>query len=180
MLEIQALFPLFLLMSLSFCNNRNSFFCSLTLNSEIHGDDKFIHPPFFAQYNTRITLPMDSRSSVMKKKKTTSSCSKEDDNGGAMVVAVRIRPLSTKEINAGQKPCASAINGTTIAIKKEGNAAMYLKSQQGSVNEYCFDSVFDKSSTQYDVYEKTTKRFIADVVDGYNVTVFAYGATGNY
>jgi kinesin family protein 18/19 len=116
---------------------------------------------------------------MLKKKKSSSvSCSKDDENSGAMVVAVRIRPLSSKEINAGQKSCCTAINGNTIAIKKEGNAAMYLKSQQGSVNEYCFDSVFDTSNTQYDVYEKTTKRFIADVVDGYNVTVFAYGATG--
>jgi kinesin family protein 18/19 len=120
---------------------------------------------------------MDSK--MLKKKKSSSvSCSKDDENAGAMVVAVRIRPLSSKEINAGQKSCCTAINGNTIAIKKEGNAAMYLKSQQGSVNEYCFDSVFDTSNTQYDVYEKTTKRFIADVVDGYNVTVFAYGATG--
>jgi hypothetical protein len=120
---------------------------------------------------------MDSRNGVSKKKKAVAACIKEDDNGGAMVVAVRIRPLSSKEVSAGQKSCCTAINGNTIAIKKEGNGS-YLKSQQGSVNEYCFDSVFDTSNTQYDVYEKTTKRFIADVVDGYNVTVFAYGATG--
>ena len=115
---------------------------------------------------------------MKRKKQSAVASSKEEDGRGAMVVAVRIRPLSSKEVNAGHKSCCTAINGKTIAIKKEGNAAMYLKSQQGSVNEYCFDSVFDTSSTQYEVYEKTTKRFVADVVDGYNVTVFAYGATG--
>jgi hypothetical protein len=121
---------------------------------------------------------MDFKSAMLKKKKVASS-SKEEDSGGAMVVAVRIRPLSSKEIAAGQASCCTAINGNTIAIKKEGNAAMYLKSQQGSVNEYCFDSVFDSTNSQYDVYEKTAKQFISDVVDGFNVTVFAYGATGN-
>ena len=116
----------------------------------------------------------------MKRKKSTVSSSKDEDNKGAMVVAVRIRPLSKKEVNAGHKSCCTAINGNTIAIKKEGNAAMYLKSQQGSINEYCFDHVFDTTSTQYEVYEKTTKQVVVDVTDGFNVTVFAYGATGEY
>ena len=47
-----------------------------------------------------------------------------------------------------------------------------------SLNEYCFDAAFDSSSTQREVYEQTTKKFIPNVIDGYNVTVFAYGATG--
>lgn len=32
---------------------------------------------------------------------------------------------------------------------------------------------------QEEVYEKTTKKLVESVVDGYNGTVFAYGATGN-
>lgn len=31
---------------------------------------------------------------------------------------------------------------------------------------------------QHDIYEGTTKNLIQDVIQGYNVTVFAYGATG--
>jgi ATP-dependent RNA circularization protein (DNA/RNA ligase family) len=43
---------------------------------------------------------------------------------------------------------------------------------------YGFDHVFDENSTQQEVFENTTKFLIDDVLNGYNATVFAYGATG--
>jgi hypothetical protein len=48
-----------------------------------------------------------------------------------MTVAVRIRPLSQREIDAGHSSCCDVVNGSIVAIRKGGNAAMYLKSQQG-------------------------------------------------
>ena len=41
-----------------------------------------------------------------------------------------------------------------------------------------FDRVFDENTTQAEVYEATTKNLLDSVLDGYNATVFAYGATG--
>ena len=41
-----------------------------------------------------------------------------------------------------------------------------------------FDRVFDENTTQADVYESTTRSLLDSVLDGYNATVFAYGATG--
>ena len=41
-----------------------------------------------------------------------------------------------------------------------------------------FDKIFDENTTQGDVYEATTKNLLDSVLDGYNATVFAYGATG--
>lgn len=41
-----------------------------------------------------------------------------------------------------------------------------------------FDRIFDDSAQQADVYEATTKPLLDSVLDGYNATVFAYGATG--
>ena len=41
-----------------------------------------------------------------------------------------------------------------------------------------FDRVFDENTTQGDVYESTTRTLLDSVLDGYNATVFAYGATG--
>ena len=41
-----------------------------------------------------------------------------------------------------------------------------------------FDRVFDENATQGDVYEATTRNLLDSVLDGYNATVFAYGATG--
>lgn len=41
-----------------------------------------------------------------------------------------------------------------------------------------FDRVFDENTTQGEVYEATTRNLLDSVLDGYNATVFAYGATG--
>lgn len=43
---------------------------------------------------------------------------------------------------------------------------------------FAFDRVFDDTTNQSDVYEATTKTLLDSVLDGYNATVFAYGATG--
>ena len=41
-----------------------------------------------------------------------------------------------------------------------------------------FDRIFDENTTQEEVFEATTKDLLDSVLDGYNATVFAYGATG--
>lgn len=43
---------------------------------------------------------------------------------------------------------------------------------------FAFDRVFDENTTQTEVYEGTTRSLLDNVLDGYNATVFAYGATG--
>lgn len=43
---------------------------------------------------------------------------------------------------------------------------------------FAFDRVFDDNATQADVFEATTKSLLDSVLQGYNATVFAYGATG--
>jgi kinesin family member 18/19 len=44
--------------------------------------------------------------------------------------------------------------------------------------QYAFDYVFEQKSSQQDVYENSTKFLIPGIIQGYNATVFAYGATG--
>ena len=43
---------------------------------------------------------------------------------------------------------------------------------------YSFDQVFDQFATQNQVYEKSAKQLLPHVLNGYNGSVFAYGATG--
>jgi kinesin family protein 18/19 len=93
-------------------------------------------------------------------------------------VAVRVRPLSSKEIAAGQNVCCHVTSESTISIVKCGDENGYLKSQQTSINEYAFDFVFNELSSQRDVFEKTTLSFLPTIINGQNVTVFAYGSTG--
>lgn len=103
--------------------------------------------------------------------------SSEAENKSIMV-AVRIRPLSQKEIDSGLKPCCHRLeNSNIVTISQASVAGSYLKSQAGTLNEYAFDAVFDSSSSQRNVYERTAKPFITKALSGENVTVFAYGAT---
>ena len=53
-----------------------------------------------------------------------------------------------------------------------------LRANRSRERQFVFDMVFDAKSTQQDVFEKTTKCLLNGVLNGYNATVFAYGATG--
>lgn len=44
---------------------------------------------------------------------------------------------------------------------------------------YTFDRVFDQYAAQEEVYEHTAKLLLENVLNGFNATVFAYGATGS-
>lgn len=41
-----------------------------------------------------------------------------------------------------------------------------------------FDKIFDEDATQEEVYQATSQKLLDNVLDGFNATVFAYGATG--
>ena len=99
-------------------------------------------------------------------------------NDKSMIVAVRLRPLSAKEIESGYHSCCNVINDDSIVIRKEGNGG-YLKSDKAIINEYAFDYCFNESSSQYNIYEQTTRPYISNLLKGLNVTVFCYGATGS-
>ncbi|CAM9281324.1 unnamed protein product, partial [Ectocarpus fasciculatus] len=94
-----------------------------------------------------------------------------------MIVAVRVRPLSQRETAAGHKQCCNLLSDKIVVISKQ-QQAKYLRSQKGSMNEYAFDAAFDEHSSQQQVYDATAKPFMKKLVEGFNVTVFAYGATG--
>lgn len=53
-----------------------------------------------------------------------------------------------------------------------------LRANRSREKQFVFDCTFDGNATQQDVYESTTKFLIQNVTNGYNATVFAYGATG--
>ncbi|GME92629.1 unnamed protein product [[Candida] boidinii] len=45
-------------------------------------------------------------------------------------------------------------------------------------HKFVFDRLFDEDAKQEDVYMATTKPLLDSVLDGFNATIFAYGATG--
>ena len=54
----------------------------------------------------------------------------------SICVAVRVRPLSTRELAKGIISCCSITNGAGIAISRFGDPNGYLKSEQTCTSEY--------------------------------------------
>ncbi|KAI4501401.1 hypothetical protein M0802_003278 [Mischocyttarus mexicanus] len=86
-------------------------------------------------------------------------------------VAVRIRPLTPGETGART---IHAINDKMVMLEE----VVGDKSKRSFPRQYLFDVVFGEDATQEAVYESTAKNLVQDVLNGYNATVFAYGATG--
>ena len=53
------------------------------------------------------------------------------------------------------------------------------KNNQIKYQQFFFDYVFDKNASQQEIYNKTTKPLLDNIIEGFNATVFAYGATGS-
>ncbi|CAI5758191.1 unnamed protein product [Candida verbasci] len=66
----------------------------------------------------------------------------------------------------------------TNPLMKMQRNAFPNKSSRIREHRFIFDKVFDQNSSQDDVYKNTTRPLLNSILDGYNATVFAYGATG--
>ncbi len=62
----------------------------------------------------------------------------------------------------------------------DGSDDVPLRANRSREKAYLFDHSFDQYATQTDVYDATVKakNMVDRVLNGYNCTVFAYGATG--
>ncbi|KAM7024360.1 kinesin-like protein KIF27 isoform 2-T5 [Acridotheres tristis] len=81
-------------------------------------------------------------------------------------VAVRVRPLLSKEILHSHQVCVRLVpNAKQVIIGKD--------------HVFTFDFVFGKNSTQEEVYAVCIKPLLVSLTEGYNATVFAYGQTGS-
>ena len=88
----------------------------------------------------------------------------------AVRTAVRIRPLCEKEIKEGSRTAAHAISeSATIELGASGS---------GDPRRMVFDQVYGDSSTSSAVYEGSVAPLLLRALEGYNVTIFAYGQTG--
>ncbi|KAM9281771.1 kinesin-like protein KIF19 [Morus bassanus] len=94
-------------------------------------------------------------------------------------VALRIRPMSAAELAEGARPIAHRMDEQVVVLRdptEDPNDV--LRASRSREKSYVFDMAFDSTATQETVYHATTRGLIADVISGYNATVFAYGPTG--
>nr|XP_016449366.1 PREDICTED: kinesin-like protein NACK1 isoform X2 [Nicotiana tabacum] len=90
-----------------------------------------------------------------------------------ILVLVRLRPLSEKEIARNEASDWECINETTIFYRNS------FQERSGLPTAYTFDKVFRGDCTTREVYEGGTKDIALSVVRGINSTIFAYGQTSS-
>ncbi|XP_055741784.1 kinesin-like protein KIF3C isoform X2 [Salvelinus fontinalis] len=95
-------------------------------------------------------------------------------------VVIRCRPLNRKEEAAGVTRKPGGVGGIVEMDMRLGQVV--LRNPRGPPGEprktFTFDSVYDPSSKQRDLYDETVRPLIDSVLDGFNGTIFAYGQTG--
>ncbi|KAG3111706.1 Kinesin-II subunit [Phytophthora idaei] len=88
-------------------------------------------------------------------------------------VCVRIRPLSTKEVQDGR---------TYIVHASPAQGVISLSNPEADAREppknFTFDAAIPPESSQQDVYAQAATDIVESVVNGFNGTIFAYGQTG--
>jgi len=89
--------------------------------------------------------------------------SRDDISPEKVQVVCRIRPSNQKE---NKDSC--------ITLKDES----IEYSLDGQRSKFEFDRVYGEESTQAHMFEGSARRLIADVITGYNATIFAYGQAG--
>lgn len=90
----------------------------------------------------------------------------ESDKVIPVRVAVRSRPLVSKEIIEGCQACARTFpNNQCIVL--------------GGDKTFTYDYVFGEQSSQVEVYEACVSKLLPKVFEGFNVTILAYGQTGS-
>jgi hypothetical protein len=90
-----------------------------------------------------------------------------EDLKGSIRVFCRIRPLSSKEKDQGDSQITEAKGSMDLKVQDKENS---------TTANFQYDAVFTPGS-QEEIFEDC-KDLVQSAVDGYNVTMFAYGQTG--
>ncbi|XP_015595698.1 kinesin-like protein KIF18A [Cephus cinctus] len=120
---------------------------------------------------------------------TTPAVHAETGSPTAVRVIVRVRPHNEREQQDNFRTVVKVIDDKMLIFdpKEEENPFFYrgvaqkgrdLLKKQNKELQFIFDRVFDETASNTDIFEGSTKELINGLLDGYNCSVFAYGATG--
>jgi len=112
---------------------------------------------------------------------------KAKEEGTAITVVVRVRPFNQRELNGPQGNAIHILDDKVLVFDPHGERTQkktFLSNSQGRAKNqtFAFDKVFGPSNTQEDVFEVVKNTIFPEkggLLDGFNCTVFAYGATGS-
>ncbi|XP_015740956.1 kinesin-like protein KIF18B [Coturnix japonica] len=108
--------------------------------------------------------------------------------GGTVAVMVRVRPPAPNEREGAAHSVLHVVDQHILVFDPDepggphGTALHPLPTrgskQRGKDIKFVFDRVFGEGATQQEVFQHTTRDVLDGVLNGYNCSVFAYGATG--
>ena len=96
------------------------------------------------------------------------SCAQSAGDATRIKVAVRLRPVNKEDKD--KKLCVNGLDESSLEIWNWRNSTQTIK--------YSFDAFFDAASKQEDVYKKCVEPLMDKILNGQNVSIFAYGPTG--
>jgi kinesin family protein 3/17 len=91
----------------------------------------------------------------------------------AVKVAVRCRPLNSKEREKGNTEVVTVDNQTSSIQVRDPR-----EPESAKPKSFTFDFAYGQTSTQKQVYDQCASGIVSSVLEGYNGTIFAYGQTG--
>jgi kinesin family protein 18/19 len=104
--------------------------------------------------------------------KTATSPGRAQAAGSACIqVAVRIRPLNSREVAEGKREIVKVVGPNVVVMHDEGDHRCPEK-------QYSYNYALGPETTQQQVFDQTARPLVNGVINGFNGTVFAYGATG--
>ncbi len=130
---------------------------------------------------------------IRKMGKQQAEAKKEDSDRSSNVrVVVRVRPTNSQEKQGGFTNVVKVIDDYMLVFDPKcdseavrfGRAPPKSTRSRGTILDrrvkdlrFAFDRVFDENANNKEVFENTTKSVISSVLEGFNCSVFAYGAT---
>ncbi|XP_075850741.1 LOW QUALITY PROTEIN: kinesin-like protein KIF18B [Microcebus murinus] len=103
-------------------------------------------------------------------------------------VVVRVRPPTPRELDSQRRPVVQVVDERVLVFNPEEPDGGFPGLKWGGTQDgpkrkgkdltFVFDRVFGEAATQQDVFQHTTHSILDGFLQGYNCSVFAYGATG--
>ncbi|XP_069461937.1 kinesin-like protein KIF18B isoform X2 [Ambystoma mexicanum] len=106
---------------------------------------------------------------------------------GNVTVVVRVRPPNQREQEGNQQTVVQVVDRSMLVFDPEesdpNSVFVGLRNHDAPKRKckdlkFMFDHVFGEDSRQQEVFQHTTRDILDGVLNGYNCSVFAYGATG--
>ncbi|XP_067168039.1 kinesin-like protein KIF18B isoform X2 [Apteryx mantelli] len=100
---------------------------------------------------------------------------------GTVAVVVRVRPPNPREREGAAHAVLHVVDQHILVFDPEepgGLLAGRAPKHRCKDLKFVFDRVFGEGATQEEVFQHTTREVLDGVLNGYNCSVFAYGATG--